>query len=142
MNNRLPKSDLDKLKEDVFAHPPAAALPSNLPDHWLDMIARDLEKTLSEGSHNYAAAPLAIVIRILEGKNPGQPGTEMQIPLDKLFQYFCDLRIEINFEIINRKMGRKIEPATMDAIFTNRDINIERPEASTSGCGHLPGWPT
>ncbi len=127
-HTRLPKSDLDKLKEEVFAHPPSAALPSNLPDHWLDLIARDLEKTLSEGSHNYAAAPLAIVIRILEGKNTDQPGSEMQIPLDKLFQYFCDLRIEINFEIVNRKMGQKIESATLDTIFTNRDVNIERPE--------------
>ena len=40
--NRLPKSDLDKLRQEVLALPPSAALPCNLSDNWLDMIARDL----------------------------------------------------------------------------------------------------
>lgn len=123
-NNRLPKSDLAKLQREVLALPPSAALPCNLPEHWLDMIARDLEATMTGGEEGYASAPLLLVVHILQGKTPGQSGQKMQIPLDTLYDYFRDLRVEIDLEIVNRRTRSWIEPATLDSIFTNRMVKV------------------
>ena len=122
--NRLPKSDLDKLRQEVLALPPSAALPCNLSDNWLDMIARDLELTLTEEEHSYASASLLIVLHILKGKTLVHSGQEMQIPLETLYKYFCDLRVEINLEIVSRRTRYWIEPATLDSIFTERRVSV------------------
>jgi hypothetical protein len=123
-NNRLPKSDLAKLQREVLALPPSAALPCNLPEHWLDMIARDLEATMTGGEEGYASAPLLLVVHILQGKTPGQSGQEIQIPLETLYDYFRDLRVEIDLEIVNRRTRSWIEPATLDSIFTDRMVLV------------------
>jgi hypothetical protein len=123
-NNRLPKSDLAKLQREVLALPPSAALPCNLPEHWLDMIARDLEATITGGEEGYASAPLLLVVHILQGKTPGQSGQEIQIPLETLYDYFRDLRVEIDLEIVNRRTRSWIEPATLDSIFTDRMVLV------------------
>jgi hypothetical protein len=123
-NNRLPKSDLAKLQREVLALPPSAALPCNLPEHWLDMIARDLEATMMGGEEGYASAPLLLVVHILQGKTPGQSGQEIQIPLETLYDYFRDLRVEIDLEIVNRRTRSWIEPATLDSIFTDRMVLV------------------
>jgi hypothetical protein len=77
MNNENPPfSSLERLENEVLSLPPAAALPCNLPDIWLDMIARDLEEVMGPNAHvgeaagKYAAAPLALILRILQGKSP------------------------------------------------------------------------
>jgi hypothetical protein len=123
-NNRLPKSDLAKLQREVLALPPSAALPCNLPEHWLDMIARDLEATMTGGEEGYASAPLLLVVHILQGKTPGQSGQEIQTPLETLYDYFRDLRVEIDLEIVNRRTRSWIEPATLDSIFTDRMVLV------------------
>jgi hypothetical protein len=73
----FPPSDLAQLQKEVLDRPPVSALPSNLPDHWLDLIARDLEEVMGpnaqvgEAAGVYASSPLALVLRILEGKSLG-----------------------------------------------------------------------
>lgn len=99
-------------------------MPCNLPGHWLDMIARDLEATMTEGEDGYAAAPLMLVVHILQGKTPGQSGHGIQIPLDTLNDYFCDLRVEINLEIVSRRTRSRVEPATLDSIFTGHTVRV------------------
>lgn len=42
----LPRSDLHRLGREVLSGPPEAALPCNLPDDWLNLIARDLDFAL------------------------------------------------------------------------------------------------
>jgi hypothetical protein len=66
----------------------------------------------------------SIVVHILHGKTPGQPGQGMQISLDALYEYFCDLRVEINLEIVSRRTRSWAEPATLDSIFTNRMVRV------------------
>jgi hypothetical protein len=121
----LPKSNLQRLQKEVLVLPPTAALPGNLPDHWLHMIARDLEEAVGSGefsdNSSYIAAPLALIIRILEGKTPNQ---QIEISLNTIYGYFCDLRIEINLEIVSRKSEIKVEPATLDTIFSDRDVKV------------------
>lgn len=131
-NDRLPKSDLVKLQEEILALPPSAALPCNLPDYWLDMIARDLEATLTEGKEGYAAAPLILITHLVQGKTSATPEEGVQIPLDTLFAYFCDLRVEINLEIVSRRRRCWVEPATLDSIFTNRMVSVVRGDTPSS----------
>lgn len=121
----LPLSDLHLLREEVTSQSPAAALPCNLSDYWLELTARDLEETVGEGCHSgessnkYGAAPLALIIHILSGKLGRR---HFEFSVDKLFEYYCDYRIEINLEIVNRKTNIKIEPATLETIFTDRTV--------------------
>lgn len=128
-NEQLPMSDLDRLKQEVLSVPPIAALPCNLPDHWLEMIARDLEKIVGDGecseddTSSYVVASLALIIRILEGKTPSQ---EIKIPFVVLFLYFNELRMEVNLEISRRRTDIRTEPATLETIFTGREVLVDR----------------
>lgn len=120
----LPKSDLKLLRDEVLSKHPEAALPINLPDHWLDMIARDLDDAFEaveiyDMPSSNASAPLALVLHIMQAKTSSD---HIEIPLDTLYRYLRDLRTEINLEIINRRTEIKVESATMDTIFTNRTV--------------------
>lgn len=138
--NPLPNSDLRRLHREVLSGSPDSALPCNLPDCWLEMIARDLDFSLEEAEHSappsisYASAPLALILHILfekSGKN------EVSIPLDVLHRYFEDLRIEVNLEIMNRRTPTKVTSATLDSIFTDR-VLAARHESSKSPRSDTP----
>lgn len=121
----IPKSDLLALKKDILDQNPDAALPCNLSDEWLTKLARDLEMLRQEPLDNeYLNAPLAIVVRILHAKNmkAKQP---IEFSIDELSRYLQDLHIEISLEIVRRNTKIAPEPATLETIFTNRDISFE-----------------
>lgn len=129
MQEPVGNSDLQKLKHEVLDQGPEASLPCNLPDAWLSMLERDLEMLLQKQKedHNYLTAPLAIIAHILYGKH-GNKETEISFSDEELFKYLQDLRIEISLEIIRRNTNITPEPATLDTIFTNRDVHmVEQP---------------
>lgn len=121
----LPRSDLHRLGREVLSGPPEAALPCNLSDDWLNLIARDLDFALEgiddqpKSSRSYASAPLALILHILHGQ---RSGGEISVHLDVLRRYFEDLRIEVNLEILNRRTAAKVMPATLDSIFKDRVV--------------------
>lgn len=90
------------------------------------MIARDLEEVVGDNEYggnatfSYAAALLALIIHILDGKTPSKG---IQIPFDELYRYFCDLRIEVSLEIMSRRTDIRAEPATLETIFTGREVS-------------------
>lgn len=125
----MEKSDLLKLKNEVLDHGAEAALPANLPDLWVELLAHDLDM-LRDGvgedsdGHNYLTAPLAIIAHILLGK---QGGNEKQVSFsdEDLHNYLSSLRFEIALEEIRRWTDLSPEPATLKTIFTNRKVNIK-----------------
>lgn len=124
----LPRTDLSKLREEVLSGPPEAALPSQLSDYWLEMIARDLEMTVGddqpeEGEESYASAPLALIVHLLFAKRGGK---ELALSYDEMYSLFCDLRVEIGLEDVSRRTDIKAEPATLETIFSNREVVIDR----------------
>lgn len=125
----LPLSDLELLRSDVLIQPPEAALPCNLSDYWLDLIGRDLEECVGDGAGNhdesttYMTAPLALILHILTGKTGSN---KLEIPLDDMSKYFQDYRIEIALESLRRRTDMKPEAATLETIFTERDVQVER----------------
>jgi hypothetical protein len=127
MNGSLPKTDLQQLRQDVLTKGPEAALPSRLSDYWLELISRDLEcldgvdaENDSTESHSMAG-PLALILHILLGKSGG---TQLTVPEEDMYRYFQDYRIEIGLEEVSRRTDIKMSPATIDTIFTNRDVDI------------------
>ncbi len=114
-------SDLWRLKREVLDQEPEAALPRNLSDEWLGMLARDLEMFPQEQdeSHSYLSAPLAIVIHILRGKH-GDSEKEIAVSEEELFEYLRHLRIEIALELVCRNTNIAGEAATIETIFTSR----------------------
>lgn len=128
-NDNLPLSDLELLRKEVLSGPPDAALPSRLPDHWLHLIARDLEMAISNDTctadtqPSYAAAPMALIVHLLRGKSGGR---RLEISLTKMFQHFRDYETEIAIEMLNRRTDLKLKPATLKTILTNRNVKISK----------------
>ncbi|MCR8960607.1 hypothetical protein M0765_023620 [Variovorax sp. S2] len=125
----LPMTDLGLLEQEILSQPPEAALPANLPDRWLRLIARDLELADSVDTDApsvaaiSAAAPLALIYRILDGK--GEAG-EASIPVEVLLGYFFDFRVEVNSELVSRLTRTRFEPATLQSIFSNRTLALRQ----------------
>lgn len=121
----MEKSDLLKLKREVLDLDSEAALPKHLSDAWLNMLLRDLDIVFQEKNddHTYLTAPLALIAHILVGKNANK-GCEVTVTQEELFGYIQDLRLEISLELIRRNTDITTEPATLDTIFTNRDVHV------------------
>ena len=124
----MEKSNLVRLKHEVLDHGPEAALPMNLPDEWVRLLARDLEM-LQEISgkdsddHNYLSAPLAIIAHILYARR-GNDESEISFSNEDLYNFLNDLRVEIALEGIRRWTDASPEPATLETIFTNREVTM------------------
>jgi hypothetical protein len=124
----MEKSDIVKLKKEVLDHGPEAALPANLPDIWVKLLARDLEM-LRDGAgednedHSYLTAPLAIIVYILFGRK-GENEHEISFSDKDLFIYLDYLQFEISLEEIRRWTDISPEPATLETIFTDRKVKI------------------
>lgn len=120
----MEKSDLRRLKHEVLDFGPEAALPANLPDAWLSMIARDIEVLLNEKKeeHCYLSAPLALTAHILLGKHDKKDG-KVTFSEEELLQYLAELHFEVTLEVIRRSAKIIPEPATLKTIFTGRDVH-------------------
>jgi len=122
----LPLSNLDELRRQVLEGPSEAALPCNLPDKWLTLLARDLERCVEDTSSSadegeYMAAPLAALLHLLNGKSDATKGP---LRLEEIYEYFKDYQIEIALEVVRRNTDLNTEPATLETIFTNRRVRV------------------
>jgi hypothetical protein len=121
-------SRLEALAAQVLTKPPAASLPCNLTDEWLELISRDLESALGKDAPlnidaQSLATPLALVVHILAGQS-GEAGHAWSF--EDLFDRLQDFRLEIALELLNRRTGVRTTPATMETIFKQRDVIAER----------------
>lgn len=122
-------TDLLKLKEEVLNFPPEFSLPCNLSDEWLQKIAMDLEKVVctqedDESNEELSAAvPMALIFHILSGKFPGNA---IHRTYEVLWEHYVDLRLEVNLEILNRRTDCKSDSATLETIFTKRDVYLSQ----------------
>lgn len=127
-----PKTDATKQPSPLVTflaqlrfQPPAAALPCNLSDEQLELVARDLDAMLStvkpqDAGSGPDALSLGLVLHILAGQpGDGEPG----ISVEDIFAAVEDYRLEITAELRCRRTGMRSTPATMETIFSRRDIN-------------------
>lgn len=128
MNKHFPEAMLNRLRDEVLCLPHEAALPCNLPDFWLDQIAYDLEMSIgesaqtdTEGVPGHLTVPLMLVFHLLAGKTGSNT---IQVLHEELFGYLDALNMEIGIEIVNRRTEIVASSATLDTIFTDRDISV------------------
>ncbi len=131
------KPDLEQLIEDV--NTASDALPCNLDDYWLDRIALDLEALLvdeenqeEEGKKEEVqpnlSASLFLILNILEYKEEkaGNFSCKIEVSTEDLFRYFRDYLLEVSLTIVSRSTDIKVEPATLDTMFTDRKVTMRR----------------
>lgn len=126
-------SDADivsRFNEEVLCNGPEAALPRNLSDAWLAEMQHSvecyfsaLEKEKAEGEDDGLSLPLLAIIQILCAKNGGQVS---EMALTEVFDCLEYYRLELALEDVRRKTDFQAEPATMETIFTNRDVALHR----------------
>lgn len=123
MTADLPKTDLSLLSREVQGA--EAALPSNLSNHWLELISRDLEymDDDSEDAPHTISGPMYLILQILMHR----AGTDqVEISNEELYRYFVDYQLEVGLEMVSRHTEVKAEPATLETIFTDRDVMVQR----------------
>lgn len=114
-----------KFKVEVLDLGATGCLPANLSDYWLLYLSKELNllDNMSEAAENENAdlsCSLAAVVAILHAQNGG--GNMYSATVDELFDKIIDYRIEIGLEMVSRHSEIKCEPATLEDIFTNRDV--------------------
>jgi len=124
----LPASNLAELNNEVLRHPPGAALPCNLSDKWLNLLARDLEHCVGDSirvpdAGDYMAAPLAAIQHLLSGKSDSASPSRR---LEEIYEYFKDYHVEITLEIVRRNTDITPEPATIETLFTDRRVRLSQ----------------
>ncbi len=122
-------SNLAELNNDVLRHPADAALPCNLSNKWLTLLARDLEHCVGDSigapdAGHYMAAPLAAILHLLSGKSDSASPPHR---LEEIYEYFKDYHVEITLEIVRRNTDITPEPATIETIFTDRRVRLAQP---------------
>lgn len=131
----LPVTDLQELTREVLSGHPSRALPCNLSDRWLKLIARDLDAGWPTTDHDeepsiYTAGPMALVLLLLAGKSETNSGT---VTIDELERLLKEFRAEVNLELVSRLSDVKASPATLATIFAGREVQIgQRPESTSS----------
>lgn len=118
----------ERIKEDLLDREPSACLPRNLTDEWLSYLAISADKMLgSDGTKDVEAGPvrkeasLAVVIRLLDAKTEERE-VGIEVPLDKMYSYLQQYRMELALEEVHRKTDIKYEAATLETILTERDV--------------------
>ncbi len=117
-----PVMDLVELKKDVLDKGPAAALPCQLSDYWLDQVADSLEQVLENPNIDtgaYLAGPLALVVSILFARAASH---ELEVSHSHLYQCLRSYRVEVVLEVVNRRTNVKTTPASLETIFTDRPL--------------------
>ena len=122
----LPLTDLSELSRDILVKEPSGALPCNLPLHWLQRIARDLDACWEDSEPAeehavYTAGPLALVLHLLLGKAGTSSGT---VSFEDLDRYFREFRIEVHLELISRLTNVSAEPANLASIFERQALTV------------------
>ncbi len=112
---------LEQFKLDVLDQGPEACLPVNLREEWRETLSQGIERYLDDEDDSRLSLVLGALVIILFGKNPG---AEVSMPLETIFEHMQSYRLELALEEVRRKTEVKIVPATLETIFTDRDLEF------------------
>ena len=110
---------LKRFKLEVTDRGNEACLPRNLSDEWLRVVAQSTDEMLAGGEGEKGAVALAAILSILSAK---QGTNELRLSWEEMRKRFEEYRLELGLEEVHRKTEIKYEPATLDTIFTNREV--------------------
>ncbi|MDT4881401.1 hypothetical protein FQZ97_1172590 [compost metagenome] len=112
---------LQRFKLEVLDQGAEACLPVNLSEEWRETLSQVIERYLDDDDDSQFSLVVGALLGILFGKNPG---AEVSVPLDTMFEYMQSYRLELALEEIRRKTEVKVVPATLETIFTDRDLEF------------------
>ena len=120
---------LQSFKKEVTDTGVGACLPKNLSNKWLSYLSEQIEDMLfdNESEHESYAEVTAAVIFLIQEKEIEKDA--FSISYEDLYDYFDKYRIELSLETVHRQTKIKYEAATLDTIFTERDVKIWRTES-------------
>lgn len=118
-------SRIYEFNEMVLKKGAKACLPVKLDTKWLDWLVNELaflkeEGELSENSFPPSCA-ISAVAEILMHRNRS---IELQIQYKELLDTLVEYLFEIELERMRRNTDIRCEPATLDTIFTNRQVRL------------------
>jgi len=128
-------SVLYEFRRQVTDLGPAACLPQALSDDWLFALMHSADALIAGEDQTPAGAlALAAVLTILGGTQR----SHQVLNADGLTQVkiFNDFRIELAMELAHRRTDAQYEAATLQTIFTDRDVFIWR-DSSARGAPRL-----
>ncbi len=107
-----------------------STLPCNLADHWLRILANSLERILEgnpKDEDNIALDRQLVTMatqHIFTAKSIRLP--DFKIPQPHIIgEYFESYRMELALESISRTTDIAVNAATLETIFTNREVSID-----------------
>ena len=115
---------LNRLKQEVLDRGPEACLPTRLSDEWLSALAKSADAMLGnaeDGSDGAGAECLAVLLCLLQAKTDRE-GRPVEILFEQMREYVVRYRIELELEDVCRRTNADYKPATLDTIFTDRDV--------------------
>lgn len=119
---------LEKFNKEVLALGAAACLPANLTDEWLVCLADQLsfiqDKEELSPLNEAPACALAAIFTILIYKNGGQ---RVHKTVEEIFFKMQEYQMEIELEKMRRWSDIECNSATLDNIFTGREVNFTGP---------------
>lgn len=125
----MSNSDLiDRFVTEVLHASPESTLPCNLSDEWLNVLLEqsnkmaNLDQLEDEDNSPVCTELLAAVLHILMAKN----GFEKEISMEEteLLRTMEQYTMELAMEEVSRRTEFKCEPATLETIFTDRDVTV------------------
>lgn len=114
---------LTRFKAEVAERGAEACLPRNLSDEWLRLVSESTEGLLQQQDDSQGAIAMAAILLILDAKRGGK---ELRVSHEQLEKRCQDYRIELALEEVHRRTEVKYEPATLQTIFSNRDVKTWR----------------
>lgn len=116
---------LNRFKREVTELGPVACLPRSLSDAWLNALIQSADALIAgEDQSAESALALAAVLTILQGSHRRE-----QLLNDDVLTHLTilnDFRIELALELVHRSTDVHYEAATLQTIFTGRDVSIWR----------------
>ena len=114
---------LQKFKTQVTDLGPAACLPRALTNAWLPAVEQSMQ-TLLNGAEAGGEIAIAAVFAVLEGKGISRAKIIHDDALRE--SVFKDYFTELGLEIVHRATQVSYEAATLETIFTKRDVEVWR----------------
>ena len=121
----MAKNDFDAYIEDLLVNGPEALLPRNLNESWFNCL---LEKANLIREDKQSVEDLkyicSAVFLILEASMSSSKISLSDTELDALVLQYCT---ELELEALDRYTELTISPATLDNIFSNREVQVKKP---------------
>ena len=126
--NTVPTEEIEveRLKTEILANARVSALPCNMSDEWLRLLARDFTEALDHPdaprivrTRSALFAPMAVILYLLTEK---QNTSQLAVPLDLMHKHCQQYQMELQLELVRRETDAPLTPASLETILTNRDV--------------------